>query len=223
MPTDSELPVVTTQESISSSEATSEVEVATAPTVEASATAVITPAAIAKAQAAVENAKAMSFGFAGLDKSGVPTGFTVTDSTGALGSLYTTKRPPVLSEAELTISQITKTEKGAANIFLSQQLISDSNGFSYFPSLSYGRDGAWVPLNYVLTLLDSERLLSGDYLVTAIIQVQSEVETAIVIPATAFGRDLLVAPRQVITRLVLNPGKTEILAQAIYVVEKGAK
>jgi hypothetical protein len=72
-------------------------------------------------------------------------------------------------------------------------------------------------------LLDSERLLSGDYLVTAIIQVQSEVKTAIVIPATAFGRDLLVAPRQVITRLVLNPGKTEILAQAIYVVEKGAK
>jgi hypothetical protein len=49
------------------------------------------------------------------------------------------------------------------------------------------------------------------------------VETSIVIPSTAFGRDLFVAPKQVITRLVLNPGKTEILAQAIYVVEKGAK
>ena len=221
MPTDSELPIVTTQESIFSSETTS--EVATAPAVEASASPVITPAAIAKAQAAVENAKATQFNFAGLDKAGIPTGFSVTDSTGSLGSLYRTSRQPVLSETELIISQIIKTDSGAANIFINQQLVSDSTGFSYLPSLSYGRDGAWIPLNTTITMLDSERLLSGDYLVTAIIKVESEVETSIVIPATASGRDLAQAPKQVITRLVLNPGKTEILSQAIYVVEKGAK
>jgi len=222
MPTDSELPVVTTQETISSSEAASEVEAAS-PTVEATATPVITPAAIAKAQAALENAKATTFNFAGLDKAGIPTGFSVTDSTGSLGSLYRTSRQPVLTETELVISQIVKTDSGAANIFLNQQLVSDSTGFSYLPSLSYGRDGAWIPLITTLTMLDSERLLSGDYLVTAIIKVESEVETSIVIPATASGRDLAQAPKQVITRLVLNPGKTEILSQAIYVVEKGAK
>jgi RNA polymerase sigma factor (sigma-70 family) len=222
MPTDSELPVVTTQETISSSEAASEVEAA-APAVESSATPVITPAAIAKAQAAVENAKATTFSFTGLDKAGIPTGFSVTDSTGSLGSFYRTSRQPVLSETELIISQIVKTDSGAANIFLNQQLVSDSRGFSYLPSLSYGRDGAWIPLITTLTMLDSERLLSGDYLVTAIIKVESEVETSIVIPATASGRDLAQAPKQVITRLVLNPGKTEILSQAIYVVEKGAK
>ena len=222
MPTDSELPVVTTQETISSSEAASEVEAAS-PALEASATSVITPAAIAKAQAALENAKATTFSFTGLDKAGIPTGFSVTDSTGSLGSLYRTSRQPVLSETELIISQIVKTDSGAANIFLNQQLVSDSTGFSYLPSLSYGRDGAWIPLITTLTMLDSERLLSGDYLVTAIIKVESEVETSIVIPATASGRDLARAPKQVITRLVLNPGKTEILSQAIYVVEKGAK
>ena len=221
MPTGNELPVVTTQETFSSSEATNEAEAA--PAVEPSATPVITPAALAKAQAAVENAKATQFNFAGLDKAGIPTGFSVTDSTGSLGSLYRTSRQPVLSETELIISQIVKTDSGAANIFINQQLVSDSRGFSYLPSLSYGRDGAWIPLNTTLTMLDSERLLSGDYLVTAIIKVESEVETSIAIPATASGRDLLVAPRQVITRFVLNPGKTEILAQAIYVVEKGAK
>jgi RNA polymerase sigma factor (sigma-70 family) len=223
MPTDSELPVVTTQENVSSSEATNEVEVATAPAVEASASPVTTPAAIAKAQAALENAKATQFNFAGLDKAGIPTGFSVTDSTGSLGSLYRTSPKPLLSETELIISQIVKTDSGAANIFLNQQLVSDSTGFSYLPSLSYGRNGAWIPLITTLTMINSERLLSGDYLVTAIIKVEYEVESSIVIPATAFGRDLLVAPKQVITRLVLNPGKTEILAQAIYVVEKGAK
>ena len=222
MPTDSDLPVVTTQENISSSEATNEAEAA-APAVEASATPVITPAAIAKAQAALENAKATTFNFTGLDKAGIPTGFSVTDSKGSLGSLFRTSRQPVLSETELIISQIVKTDSGAANIFINQQLVSDSRGFSYLPSLSYGRDGAWIPLNTSLTMLDFERLLSGDYLVTAIIKVVSEVETSIVIPATASGRDLTQAPKQVITRLVLNPGKTEILSQAIYVVEKGAK
>jgi RNA polymerase sigma factor (sigma-70 family) len=222
MPTDSELPVVTTQENTSSSETTSEVEAAV-PTVESSASPVITPAAIAKAQAAVENAKATSFSFAGLDKAGIPTGFTVTDSTGSLGSLYTTNRPPVLSETELSLSQVAKTDSGAANIFISQRLVSDSQGFSYLPSLSYGKAGAWIPLVTKLTYLNSERMLSGDYLVTAIIKVESEVETPVLIPASASGRDLLTAPRQVITRLVLNPGKTQILSQAVFVVEKGVK
>jgi RNA polymerase sigma factor (sigma-70 family) len=222
MPTDSELPIVTTQETISSSEETNEAEVAD-PAVEASATPVITPAAIAKAQAAVENAKATTFSFIGLDKAGIPTGFTVTDSTGSLGSLYITNRPPVLSESELSLSQVAKTDSGAANIFISQQLVSDSQGFNYLPSISYGKAGAWVPLVTKLTYLNSERLLSGDYLVTAIIKVESEVETPVVIPASASGRDLLTAPRQVITRLVLNPGKTQILSQAVYVVEKGVK
>jgi DNA-binding CsgD family transcriptional regulator len=222
MPTESDLPVVTTQENKSSGEVSSEVE-AEAPSIEASATPVITQAAIVKAQAAVENAKATSFSFAGLDKAGIPTGFTVTDSTGSLGSLYTTNRPPVLSETELSLSQVAKTDSGAANIFISQRLVSDSQGFSYLPSLSYGKAGAWIPLVTKLTYLNSERMLSGDYLVTAIIKVESEVESSIVIPASTSGRDLLTAPRQVITRLVLNPGKTQILSQAVYVVEKGVK
>jgi len=219
MPTVIELPVVTLQENNTSTP----VEVEEAPAIEAAATPSITAAAIAKAQAAVENAKATSFSFTGLDKAGIPTGFTVTDSSGALGSLYITNRPPVLSETELSLSQVAKTDTGAANIFISQQLVSDSQGFSYLPSISYGKDGAWVPLVTKLTYLNSERMLSGDYLVTAIIKVESEVETPVVIPASAKGRDLLTAPRQVITRLVLNPGKTQILSQAVYVVEKGVK
>jgi len=219
MPTDSELPVVTLQEN----NVSTPVEVADAPAVEASATPVITPAAIAKAQAAVENAKATTFSFTGLDKAGIPTGFTVTDSSGALGSLYITNRAPILSETELILSQVAKTDTGAANIFISQQLVSDSQGFSYLPSISYGKNGAWVPLVTKLAYLNSERMLSGDYLVTAIIKVESEVDTPVVIPASAQGRDLLVAPKQVITRLVLNPGKTQILSQAVLVVEKGVK
>jgi RNA polymerase sigma factor (sigma-70 family) len=224
MPTNNDVPSIVAEGNVSSTEtAGSNTSAATVVTPSASASASTSPSAAAKAKAAAMNAKATSINFAGLDKSGVPTGFTVADSSGALGSLYITNRQPVLSETELTLSQVAKTDKGAANIFLSQQLVSDSTGFNYLPSVSYGKAGSWAPLVTSVTYLDSERLLSGNYLVTAIIKVESEVETTVVIPATASGRDLLQAPRQVITRLVLNPGKTQILSQAIYVVEKGVK
>ncbi len=223
MPIDSGAPtivaeeVVSSTESVSASNRTPSVEVAPTP----SAIAASSP--VEKVNVSAANAKATNFSFAGLDKSGVPTGFTVADSTGMLGSLYITNRPPVLTETELFLSQVAKTEKGAANIFLSQQLVTDSNGFNFMPTVSYGKAGSWVPLVTSVTYLDSERLLSGNYLVTAVIKVESEVVTPVVIPATASGRDLLQAPRQVITRLVLNPGKTQILAQAVFVVEKGVK
>jgi RNA polymerase sigma factor (sigma-70 family) len=223
MPTDSQVPNIVAEESVTSNSATESAEVIAPVKTKASPAASATASSVAKANLATVNAKASNFTFAGLDKSGIPTGFTVTDSTGALGSLYVTNRQPVLSETELILSQVAKTDIGAANIFLSQRLISDSSGFSYSPSISYGKAGAWIPLVSSVTFLDSERLLSGNYLVTAIVKVESEVVTTVVIPATASGRDLLQAPRQVITRLVLNPGKTQILAQAVYVVEKGVK
>ncbi len=223
MPSSNDFSNIVTEGSISSSEiarpssAPSTIEAATSNSTSA------TPISDVKSKDKSVNAKASNFAFAGLDKSGVPTGFTVTDSNGSLGSLYITNRAPVLTETELTIAQVVKTDRGAANIFLSQQLVSDSTGFSFNPIVSYGKGGSWIPLVSSVTYLDSERLLSGNYLVTAVIKVESEVVTTVVIPATASGRDLLQAPRQVITRLVLNPGKTQILAQAVYVVEKGVK
>jgi len=225
MPTDSNLPNIVAEETVSSTETAGETPAASEETAQAkpSTSASASPSAVAKKQQATVNAKATSFSFTGLDKSGIPTGFTVTDSSGALGSLYMTNRQPVLTETELTLSQVVKTDAGAANIFLSQQMVSHSRGFDYQPSVSYGKAGTWAPLVTSVTYLDSERLMSGNYLVTAIIKVESEVETSVVIPATAFGRDLLQAPKQVITRLVLNPGKTQILSQAIYVVEKVGK
>ncbi len=222
LPTNTNVPNILAEESVTSTEVAGSTDVATPATSSSpSASAAVTTAA--KAKAAAVNAKATNLSFAGLDENGIPAGFTVADSTGALGSLYITNRPPALSETELTLSQVVKTEKGAANILLSQQFISDSSGFTYTPTLSYGKAGMWAPLISSITYLDSERLIDGNYLVSAIIKVESEVETTVVIPATAFGRDLLQAPRQVITRLVLNPGKTQVLSQAVFVVEKAGK
>ena len=169
------------------------------------------------------NAKAALLNFAGLDKSGIPTGFTVTDSTGSLGSLYFNSKELLMSEAGMTIPALAKTSSGAANIFLNQTITQDSTGTSYEAILSYGRKGAWVPLVSKVISSEIERQVSGNYMLTAVIQVKSEVETTIVIPASTDGRDLDVPPSRVVTRILLNPSKSQILAQAVQVIEKVSK
>ena len=222
MPTNTGIPALTNEESVSAPEVS--------PSASAESTAVAanneatTPApAATKARASVENAKSTELKFPGLDKAGVPTGFTVADTTGALGSAYFTERTPVSTETELIIGQIIKTDSGAANIFISQTLITDENGLSYRPVVSYGQAGNWAPLLVRVSSTEITRQMSGNYLFTAYIAVESAIETPIKIAATANGRDLAAAPRQVITRLVLDPSKTQVLAQAIYVVERGAR
>jgi len=123
----------------------------------------------------------------------------------------------------LIIGQIIKTDSGAANIFISQTLTTDSNGVSYRPTVSFGQDGKWAPLVTRVSTTEIKRQMNGNYLFTAYIAVESALDTPIKIDATANGRDLAAAPRQVITRLVLDPSKTQVLAQAIYVVERGAR
>jgi hypothetical protein len=49
--------------------------------------------------------------------------------------------------------------------------------------------------------------------------VDSAVGVEYTIPTGARGYDLSAAPKTITTRLVLNPGKTQILAQAIYISE----
>ena len=169
------------------------------------------------------NARAKALSFLGLDQTGTPIGFTITDSTGALGNLYFSDRDAVLSESGLSLASIAKTSDGAANLLLNQVVSQFGADTSYDVSLSYGKAGKWVPVVSNVISMETERLMSGNYLLTAIIQVKSEVDTAIVIPASAGGRDLEVRPSRVITRILLNSSKTRILAQAVQVLEKTPK
>ena len=167
------------------------------------------------------SAKPLVLAFAGLDKDGVPTGFTVADSSGNLGSLYVTKSAPKSTEDGISLSVISKTKSGALNIFLSQDITVDGNGTTYKTGISAGMKGNWVPLNLSQTSVDIERLASGNYLVTATMMVDSAVETPITVPSSANGTDLISAPKSVVTRLLLSASKTQVLAQAVLVNESG--
>jgi len=128
-----------------------------------------------------------------------------------------------MNDSGLILSSIAKTSKGAANILINQTLSQDNSGMTYDALISFGRKGGWIPTFTKVISVESERLVSGNYMVTAVVQVKSEVETTIVIPASADGRDLEVPPARVVTRILLNPSKTQVLAQAVQVIEKASK
>jgi len=158
--------------------------------------------------------------FPGLDKSGIPIGFTVSDSEGNIGDAFFIERSTFNSELEIVDGQIVKTKSTSANIFISQAIVAQGDEISYTATVSFGRNGEWIPLVTRVSSTEISRVNGGQYLFTAYLEVQSEVESPITVVASAGGRDLVRAPKQVVTRVLLTERKTQVLSQAVYVVEK---
>lgn len=157
--------------------------------------------------------------FPGLDDSGIPTGFTVADSSGNFGTAYFTTRSVVNPVSYASSAQIFKTSTGAANVLIVQTLSSLQSRFDYIPVVSFGKEGEWVPLLVNVQKSQISRLQGGNYLLTVFIAVDSAIESPIKVEAKANGRDLETAPTRVIARIVLDRSKTDVLAQAVYVEE----
>jgi RNA polymerase sigma factor (sigma-70 family) len=194
-----------------------------------------TAAASASATPALESQAKKSFGmvagvdiktgklaFAGLDKDGIPTGFTVTDASKVVGKLFLNKNAaPTMTEGGMVLSvpAITANNATGPNVLLSQTIKVDGTGTTYEGSPSVGIAGSWTPLILSSTNTVIDRLSNGNYLVTSTMTVDSAVDIDFTIATGVRGYDLTEAPKTITTRLVLNPGKTQILAQAINISE----
>jgi RNA polymerase sigma factor (sigma-70 family) len=166
---------------------------------------------------AIKSAKLV---FPGLDDKGIPTGFTVATQDGAPGSIRVNKNTPVATEAgtELTTQAITAV--GGPNVMISQSITVDGNGTTYLVNgVSAGVAGSWTPLELGATTADFERMSNGQYLVTVRILVVSTPTSEFFIPVGNRGFDLTGPIKSITTRLVLNAGKTQILAQSVLVTE----
>jgi hypothetical protein len=105
---------------------------------------------------------------------------------------------------------------------LLQTITVDGNGTKYtLDSLSYGREGFWASAETGATTTKFERMSNGQYLVTVRISILSTYPLRYA-PVGTRGYDLAGTPNSVTTRLILNAGKTQILAQSIYVDELNA-
>jgi RNA polymerase sigma factor (sigma-70 family) len=167
--------------------------------------------------------KGAQVAFPGLDKDGIPTGFTITDSANNIGKLFVSKDAPTLTDSGIVLSTNAMTLHDGPNLLLSQNITVDGSGTSYFASGGVGINGNWAQLNFSSISTNIERLANGQYLMTVTLLIDSATSFQM---ATGSGKgyDLTTAPQAITTRLLLTSGKTQILAQAISVSDssKGA-
>jgi RNA polymerase sigma factor (sigma-70 family) len=155
--------------------------------------------------------------FFGLDTKGVPTGFTVANPAGQNGTINVSKSTPVLTNEGLVLrSNTMTTDSNAINVLLSQEITVGGSGTTYGADASVSMAGNWVGLNIAATSTNFERLSDGNYLLTAVMSVKAGSASDTIIPASR-GVDSKSAPSQITTVVLLNPGKTQVLGQAIYV------
>ena len=168
------------------------------------------------------NAKTNPYAFAGLDADGIPTGFTVTDGTHT-GKVFVAEATPevTIDGTKLQITTMSQDAK-AVNVLLDAELSITAAGTTLTIDPTVTINHSWVPLNVSTAHTDITRLPDGNYLVTSVIDIDSAVDTGTIVPVSR-GFDVSSAPSTITTRLVLNPGKTKVLAQAVYVQTKGAK
>jgi len=167
--------------------------------------------------------KGAKLAWLGLDSEGLPTALTVTGKNGELGKIRVNKNVPMATEAGTVLSTQAITASGGPNVMLLQTITVDGNGTSYkLDGASFGKDGFWASLETGATSADFERMSNGQYLVTVRISLVSTLPLGYVAPVGTRGYDLSATPKSITTRLLLNAGKTQILAQSIYVDESNA-
>ena len=192
----------------------------------ASATASATAKAVAtaaskKAQQAAINAKIAALSFLGLDNSGIPAGFSVTDENSTPGIGRVTKGLTTLGTSGLLINNQFITGSVGPNVLIDQLITVDGTGTNYsVNSINVGFGGNWRSVEIKSTDASVDRLSNGNFLITATSTIGYLKTAEFVIPTGRRGYDLADSPAKITTRVLLNSGKTQVLAQAVQVTNK---
>jgi RNA polymerase sigma factor (sigma-70 family) len=161
--------------------------------------------------------------FAGLSKDGLPTGFTVSDSAGSVGSVGLSSQSTITNpDGYVLVSYLQSYGDNVVNLLMSQSVTVDGTGTSYFASPSITIAGSWFPLTQTSSTSVITRLSNGNYLLTATLYIDSTIDSPLFVPATV-GLDVDAIPSEITTRIILNSSKISILAQAINIGAKGVK
>ena len=195
---------------------------AAAPTATASATAkAAATAAAKKAQQAAIYAKIAALSFFGLDNNGIPTGFTVTDEDGSFGKARVTKGISTVGTSGILINNQFITGSVGPNVLIDQAFTVDGNGTNYNVNyVNVGFAGNWNSVEISSVDSSMERLSNGQHLITATMNLGYLNTSDFVIPTGSRGYDLADAPKAITTRILLNAGKSQVLAQAVQVTNK---
>jgi hypothetical protein len=189
---------------------------------ESPSTVATTKAAIAaatkKAQIAALNAKIAALSFFGLSKDGLPTGFSVTDSKNVAGVARVTKGISSVGTDGIVVNNQFITGSVGPNVLIDQLITVDGTGTRYAANgINIGWIGNWNSVEIKSTDSSIDRLSNGQYLITATFNLGYLNESDFLIPTGSRGYDLADAPASITTRILMNAGKTQVLAQAVQV------
>jgi len=169
------------------------------------------------------NFRAVNSLFAGLSKDGLPIGFTVSDSTGEIGSIGLSSQSAIKNpDGYVLVSYLQSYGAEIINLLMSQSITVDGSGTSYYASPSITVAGSWFPLTQSGSASTIIRLSNGNYLLTATLYIDSTIDSPLFVAATG-GLDVDVIPGEITTRIILDSSKSSILAQAINISAKGVK
>jgi len=193
-----------------------------APSASASATAkAAATAAAKKAKQDAIYAKIAALSFPGLNKEGIPTAFSITDENGNAGVGRVTKGLSTLGTTGLLVSNQFITGSAGPNVLIDQLITVDGTGTNYSAnSVNVGFGGNWRSVEVKSTETSVDRLANGNFLITATFNIGYLNTTDFVMPTGKRGYDLVDAPKSITTRVLLNSGKTTVLAQAVQVINK---
>jgi hypothetical protein len=175
-------------------------------------------AATKKAQIAALNAKIAALTFFGLNKDGIPTGFSVTDSKNVAGVARVTNGTTTVGTDGIVVNNQFITGSVGPNVLIDQLITVDGTGTRYSTNgINIGWLGNWNSVEVKSTDSSIDRLANGQYLITATFNLGYLNESDFVIPTGSRGYDLTDAPKSITTRILMNAGKTLVLAQAVQV------
>jgi hypothetical protein len=161
--------------------------------------------------------------FAGLSRDGLPTGFTVSDASGNVGSLSVSSQSTITNpDGYVLVSYAQSQGESTVNVLVSQTITVDGTGTTYLASPSITVAGSWFPLTQTGTTSTITRLSNGNYLLIASIYIDSTVDSGFNVASTG-GLDVDVIPSEISTRIIMDSSKSSILAQAIHIGAKGVK
>lgn len=175
-------------------------------------------AATKKAQIAALNAKIAALSFFGLNKDGIPTGFSVTDSKSTQGVGRVTKGVTTVGADGIVVNNQFITGSVGPNVLIDQLITVDGTGTRYSTNgINIGWVGNWNLVEVKSTDSSIDRLANGQYLITATFNIGYLNESDFIIATGNRGYDLADAPKSITTRILMNAGKTQVLAQAVQV------
>ena len=190
----------------------------------ASASATAKAAATAAAKKAKQDAiyaKIAALSFTGLNKEGIPTAFSITDENGNAGVGRVTKGISTVGTSGLLVSNQFITGSAGPNVLIDQMITVDGTGTNYSAnSVNVGFGGNWRSVEVKSTDTSVDRLANGNFLITATFTIGYLNTSDFVMPTGKRGYDLVDAPKSITTRVLLNSGKTTVLAQAVQVINK---